>query len=63
VARAEGEPYVFIVREGKAHRSPVTVSVDDGKSVEIGKGIQASDLVVVNNQGELREGTPVKVEK
>jgi RND family efflux transporter MFP subunit len=58
-----GQQYVFIVRERKAHRTPITVSVDNGKNAEIAKGIQASDLVITNNQGELSEGTPVKVEK
>ena len=54
--------YVYVVRGGKAHRSPVTVNFDDGKNAEITEGIQASDVVIINNQGELSEGSPVKVE-
>jgi RND family efflux transporter MFP subunit len=54
--------YVFIIREGKAHRTPVTVSLDDGRIAEIAKGIQPSDVIAVNKQGELAEGQPVKAE-
>jgi HlyD family secretion protein len=54
---------VYIIRDGKAHQLIVEVSMNNGKEAEISKGIKASDLIITNNQGKLREGTPVKVEK
>ncbi|HTU91764.1 MAG TPA: efflux RND transporter periplasmic adaptor subunit [Gemmataceae bacterium] len=59
---ADVEPYLWTVRDGKAHRTPVAVRVADEKNAEIIKGIAASDLIAVSNQGELKEGKPVKVE-
>jgi RND family efflux transporter MFP subunit len=54
--------YLFIVREGKAQRTPITVtSIKDDGIIEI-TGIQATDLIAASNQGELRSGTPVKTE-
>jgi RND family efflux transporter MFP subunit len=61
--RTNGIPYLYVVRDGKAHRTRVVVRFDDGTDVEISQGIQASDLIIAEKQGELREGTPVKVEK
>jgi RND family efflux transporter MFP subunit len=58
---SSGKTYVFIVRDGKAQRAPITVKSKDDHVAEIA-GIQASDLVAVNNQGELATGTPVRTE-
>ena len=55
--------FVYIVRDGKVYRKGVTVIYEDSRNAEISKGIQATDLIAVSNQGELRDGTPVKVEK
>lgn len=57
-----GYKYVFIIRDGKAHTAPITVSIDDGTNAEIAKGIQATDLIAVSNQGKLSEGQPVKID-
>ncbi len=55
--------WVYIVRDGKAHRLTVEVGAREGERTEIVKGLTASDLIITNNPGELDEGTPVKVEK
>jgi RND family efflux transporter MFP subunit len=56
-----GKTYVFIVRDGKAQRTPITVKSKDDHVAEI-TGIQASDLIAASNQGELVTGTQVKLE-
>ncbi len=64
-----GDPqfFVYIIRDGKAHRTPITLSIDDGTNSEIAKGIDASDLIITNpkleNVDKLHDGAPVKVEK
>lgn len=64
-----GRPYVYVVRDGKAHLQPVEVQVDDGKLVKVellgDRGEVLGDLsgkeeVIVTNQGELSEDQPVK---
>ncbi len=55
--------FVYIIRDGKAYRKVVTVNFEDSINAEISKGIQATDVIAVSNLGELRDGTPVKVEK
>lgn len=62
--------WVYIVRDGKAYEKAVTINFNDGRNAEIADGIQASDDIISNiapvvkkAQGELRDGTPVKIEK
>jgi multidrug resistance efflux pump len=64
-----GNSYIYVVREGKAHLQPVKVQVDDGKLVKVelvdANGQVAGDLtgqevVIISNQSELSEGSPVK---
>jgi RND family efflux transporter MFP subunit len=57
------EAFLFIVRDGKACRKAVRVRSNDGRNAEIAYNIQASDLVIIKNQGELSEGTPVTIEQ
>jgi len=56
-------PWVYVVRDGEAHRLGVEVAADNGTQAEISKGIKASDLIISNNHNKLTDGTPVKVEK
>jgi RND family efflux transporter MFP subunit len=60
VGHAErGQGAVYVVRDGKAHRVPVTLGGDDGASVEILKGLSPDDQVIVRPGGSLDDGTPV----
>lgn len=54
--------YVFIVREGKAHRKRVKVEFEDEMNAEISGGIQASDLIITKPE-KIKDGTQVTVEK
>ncbi|MFZ5827296.1 MAG: efflux RND transporter periplasmic adaptor subunit [Bacillota bacterium] len=55
-----GEPFVYVVEEGKARQTRVTIEVrsDDKVSVE---GVKPGAQVVVVGQNRLYEGAPVKV--
>ncbi len=64
-----GRTYLYIVQDGKAHRIPVEVEVDDGNLVKVvlldKDGEAAGELtgaeeVIVSNQEELTEGQPVQ---
>lgn len=64
-----GNPYIYVVQDGKAHLQPVKVQVDDGKLAKIelldDNGEVTGDLtgkeeVIVSNQGELTEGQAIK---
>ena len=54
------EPYVFIVNNGYARRREVEIGIQDGMHVEIRKGLQENDQVIVT--AKVAEGTKVKVE-
>ena len=57
----EGDPAVFVVREGKAARVPVKLGYVDGQWVEVREGLKAGDQVVVAGKAALREGSVVQV--
>ena len=56
-----GAPAVFAVREGKAARVPLELGYSDGGWVEVRKGLDEGDAVVVAGKAALREGTVVQV--
>lgn len=57
----EGDPAVFVVRNGKAVRVAVKLGYDDGPWVEVRSGLKDSDRVVVAGKAALRDGSAVKV--
>lgn len=58
----EGEPWVFVVRDGKAARLAVKLGFQEEDRVELLSGLSAGDAVVAVGQGVLREGVEVQVE-
>jgi len=56
-----GEPAVYVVRDGKAARTPLKLGYDDAGWVEVREGLQAGDAVVVAGKAALREGSAVQV--
>ena len=52
---------VAVVQDGKAHLVPITISRDDGKTVEVSAGLQPSDLVVQNPPDSIIDGEAVHV--
>lgn len=53
--------FVFVIREGKAHRLPVTFDVIDNDQVEILEGLKEAELVVTQGVNQLGDGLKVKV--
>lgn len=54
-----GKAVVFVVRDGKAWRTPVTLRGDDGTSVEILAGLSPDDEVVFRPAATLDDGAAV----
>lgn len=59
VSRLEDAQYVYVVREGKAQRISVDIGVRDDNRVEITKGLDGSEQVIVSGKDLVHDGTPV----
>lgn len=51
--------FVWVPKDGKAHRQPVTIGRTVGNRIVIESGISEGDLVVVEGYQKLGEGTPI----
>lgn len=58
----EDKRFVYTVKDGLAHRTLVTVGVDNGKTAQITSGLATGDQVVVVGRDTLVEGAKVKTE-
>ncbi len=54
---------LYVVRDGKAHLLSVTIGQDDGRRMEIVRGLSPQDEVVAGFRGAIGEGVPVTVSK
>lgn len=57
----DGDAAVYVVRDGKSVRTPVTVGYSDGEWIEVRKGLKLGDAVVTAGKVALRDGTVVQV--
>jgi len=62
VSRLEDSQYVYIVREEKARRVPVEIGVRDENRVEITKGLEGSEQVIVSGKDLVHDGSPVQTQ-
>ncbi len=62
VSRLEDAQYVYVVREGKAQRMSVEIGVRDDNRVEITKGLDGSEQVIVSGKDLVHDGTPVQTQ-
>jgi len=53
--------FVFVVKNGKAIQTPVTVLTDDGTNAAVSGALAANDTVVVEGQLRVVAGGPVRV--
>ncbi|CCH21581.1 efflux RND transporter periplasmic adaptor subunit [Micromonospora lupini] len=60
VFSADGRDAVWVVRDGRADRAPVTVGVQGSDLVQILNGVQAGDRVVVRGTDQVRDGQEVR---
>lgn len=58
----QGSPYVFLDDQGRASERVVETGVDDGKVIEISKGLVAGQSVVTAGNAELSDGMLVRTE-
>jgi len=54
--------FVYVVRDGRARKVPVTVGADDAIHTEITSGLDADAAVVVSGPSSLQDGSPVRAE-
>jgi membrane fusion protein (multidrug efflux system) len=57
----DGESAVYVVKDGVAHRVPVSLGYADGDKVEITRGLKNGDAVVTLGQNSLKDGAKVAV--
>ena len=57
----DGEPAVYVVRDGKAVRTAITPGYVDGAFIEVREGLEADDRVVTAGKVALRDGNAVRV--
>ena len=57
----EGDPAVYVVRDGKAVRTAITTGYVDGGFIEVRDGLAEGDRVVTAGKVALRDGTVVQV--
>ncbi|MET8039829.1 efflux RND transporter periplasmic adaptor subunit [Micromonospora sp. NPDC005215] len=60
VFSADGRDAVWVVRDGKAGRAPVTVGVQGSDLVQILNGVQPGDRIVVRGTDQVRDGQEVR---
>jgi membrane fusion protein (multidrug efflux system) len=57
-----GERLLFIVKDGIVHACAVTIGIIEGDRVQITKGLQAGDRLIVKGQTEVEDGMKVEVQ-
>jgi RND family efflux transporter MFP subunit len=62
VSRLEDSQYVYIVRDETARRVPVEIGVRDENRVEITKGLDGSEQVIVSGKDLVHDGSPVQAQ-
>lgn len=55
------QPYVFVAKDGKAHRQDVQTGLQDETSFEILEGLTAGTPVITRGNYELEEDMPVRI--
>jgi membrane fusion protein (multidrug efflux system) len=55
--------YVYVANNGKAEQRMVTVGDDNGKYVEVSKGLAPNEKVVVLGNYELQNGMALRMEQ
>ena len=61
VARSEGPSVAIVDGGGKVHYRKIEIARDEGKLVEVSKGVSAGDMVVINPNDEVRENGAVEI--
>jgi membrane fusion protein (multidrug efflux system) len=62
IVSKEGERLVFVEKDGVAHARAVAIGVIEGDRVQITKGIEPGDRLIVSGQTQVEEGMRVLVQ-
>ncbi len=62
VSRLEDAQYVYVVRDGKAQRVNVEIGLRDENRVEITRGLNGDEQVIVSGKDLVHDGTPVQTQ-
>jgi HlyD family secretion protein len=54
-------PWVFLIKEGVAHKQVIQVGLESQGVVQVSYGVQAGDIVVPNQYTHIRDGSRVRV--
>jgi HlyD family secretion protein len=57
----DGHDWVFVVREGRAVRTPVTIGLSNFELYEISDGLSAGDEVIISDMSDYRNSMEVKL--
>ena len=57
------EKFVYVVREGRARREPVSLGLSNGEEVEVLSGLWETDLLVVKGQHYLEDECRVSIQE
>ncbi|MBY0144756.1 efflux RND transporter periplasmic adaptor subunit [Neobacillus niacini] len=55
------QPYVFIIKDGKANKKKVKTGITSGSKIEILEGISMDDKVMINGPESIKDGMEVNV--
>ncbi|MEH7500728.1 efflux RND transporter periplasmic adaptor subunit [Neobacillus drentensis] len=55
------KPYVYLIKDGKAHKQNVKTGITSGKKIEILEGVSKGDQVIVNGPDNIKDGLEVTV--
>jgi membrane fusion protein, antimicrobial resistance system len=55
------KPYVYLIKDGKAHKQNVKTGITSGKKIEILEGVSKGDQVIVKGPDNLKDGLEVTV--
>jgi len=55
------KPYVYLVKDGKAHKQNVKTGITSGKKIEILGGVSKGDKIIENGPDKIKDGLEVTV--
>ncbi|HEX6572317.1 MAG TPA: efflux RND transporter periplasmic adaptor subunit [Steroidobacteraceae bacterium] len=61
IVTGDGGAYVWVVRDGKVERRPVQTGEAEGDQVEVAKGLEGGETLVVDAPARLRDGNAVEL--
>ncbi|MCB5277576.1 MAG: efflux RND transporter periplasmic adaptor subunit [Candidatus Cloacimonadaceae bacterium] len=61
LVRENGDDFVWLAREDKATKVPVTTGVTDQLRYEISEGLQAGDMLIIEGIKSLSEGAKIRI--